>query len=158
MEGLSIGFLTSFFVYYLTVLHKNYNERKKRRFELHDIIKEFAQSFEATEMELGKLQMAKVSDYKENFNNTICKNLKDNLCKLLQQASMYRDLLDDQECEKLDEIRRLVGGIEEGSEYMSDIEAKMQLDSLVELRRNITCLECSIGKLINRNVKHIKTS
>lgn len=144
IEELSIGYLSGYFIYFMTVEYKYMLERKKRKYELYDLSQEFAKAFEDVENATGRIEVMEIDTYKNICTSELIGQLHIELTSLLNKAYLYKDILLQNEIDYLGSIRRLVGGLEGYNEFANEKEVKARLITLQDARKTVTLLEKSL--------------
>ena len=89
--SLAISCLSALFVYYSTVILKNHNERKKRKWELDKLFKEFNRTFETLELETDRVDALTEDGFKKCNDENVFSFLND-FTKVLDKAFLYKDI------------------------------------------------------------------
>ncbi|MBR3467728.1 MAG: hypothetical protein IKO89_08540 [Bacteroidales bacterium] len=128
-ENLAVGYLSGLFVYYLTVIQKNREERKRRIFEIRDVftnLRDVVCDLE-TEQVIGPF-----ANY-EYFTDDVYYMFREKLSKRLNDCFLYKDILNRKELLKIYKIRDKYPIIEAYSNCMQQQERTMQLNTIKEV-------------------------
>ena len=146
----AVSYLMGMLVYYLTVYRKNKRERKKRKWELDDLLKALNLAFELIETEIGRLAIANGAYLKNNCDDTTYNQFNTEFTSLLDKASLYKDIMTEEENDIIAEVRRLNGILINPPSMMDDGEAERCMQAIIEIRSNIDKLKQSFDKLLQR--------
>lgn len=128
-ENLAVGYLSGLFVYYLTVIQKNREERKRRIFEIYDVFTHLRDV--VCDLENDGV-IGAYSSY-ENFTNEVRQRFRNDLSERLKACLLYKDILREEELVKIYEIRKKYPIIEEYVNCMQPQEKTMQLNTIKEV-------------------------
>lgn len=149
MCSLAASYIGGLIIYALTVVLKNCNERKRRKWELDDLLNEFDKCFDLIEEKIDRIDMANCEMLKECKDNTYNDFLRE-FKTILEKASLYKDIMTEEENDIIAEVRRLLGGLINPPSMMDCDEANRCVQSLKDMRTNIDKLQLSFNKLFER--------
>lgn len=149
--SLSSSFITGAFVYYLTVIFKNKNERKNRKWELHDLLKQLEVVNEYVEQDTGlKIDKGLTFEwFKQNYNILIHGLFMQVINDVLEESNSYRYMLTDYENTQLDTIRRNIC-IFPPDKNMDNDEIKNNFERLKQVCQSIYELNNSINFFVQK--------
>ena len=152
-EALSVGYLSSIILYYLSIVRRYKKERKCRIFEIYDLFNDLYDAVVYIEKEFGKgIKLFSCEDYCKYSNSTheqFCKILSSNLGK----AILYKDILTEQEQYTIFEIRKKYTGIEAYNTYMGQLEKSTNYNTLIRVCELINELRTYINLELPYKVK-----
>jgi len=152
MTALSISYITGMLVYGLTVIYKNKKERIKRRGELENLVTLFNRALEPLENEIGRFDNT-YDETLKNSDDAVFNAFKDNLTKTLDRAYLYKDIMSEEECDIISDIRSALSIMINPPSMMDGGEAKLCLQELQEIRTCIDEFQKSVYCLMKWNKK-----
>ena len=129
VENLAVGYLSGLFVYYLTVIQKNQEERKRRIFEIYNVFTQLRDV--VCDLENDSV-IGAPSSYK-NFTNEVRQRFRNDLSERLNDCLLYKDILREEELVKIYEIMKMYPIIEAYSNCMQQPEMTRQLNTIKEV-------------------------
>ena len=152
MTSLAVSYLTGMIVYGLTVVHKNNKERRKRRWELDALVTALNRVLEPLEETIGRFDrtdaksLRKIKD--DTFNTFI-----DNIVKTLDGVHFCKDIMNEEEYEKISDIRRALSVLINPPSAMDDDEVEWCLQALRDIRADIDFIQKSVYLLMWQKTK-----
>lgn len=150
ITSLSVSYITGLLVYYLTVIYKNKKERIKRRWELDTLVTEFTRALELLENEIGRIDNTSAETLRncdeQNFNK-----FKGNLTKTLDSVHFCKDIMSEEEYERIADIQRAQSLLINSPSMMGDDESERCLQALRDIRTDIDILQKSVYHMMRKN-------
>ena len=143
MEKIAISYLVSVLIYYITMIISNKNNRKRRRWELHDILKDHHTLEDITS---ERWNLFDEDRYKELTPEQVFK-LKQEYEHILKELHKYDNDLTEEELDCLQDISRDLD-FEVYTSEMQPIEIEKNVGQIREINKNIVKLQCSFTELI----------
>lgn len=143
MEKIAISYLVSVLIYYITMIIRNKNNRKRRRWELHDILKDYHTLEDITS---ERWNLFDEDRYKELTPEQVFK-LKQEYEHILKELHKYDNVLTEEELDCLQDISRNLD-FEVCTSEMQPIEIEKNVGQIREINKNIVKLQCGFSELI----------
>lgn len=144
MEKIAINYLVSVVIYYITMIIRNKNNRKRRRWELHDILKDYHTLEDITS---ERWNLFDEDRYKELTPEQVFK-LKQEYEHILKELHKYDNVLTEEELDCLQDISRNLDFEVYYTSEMQPIEIEKNVGQIREINKNIVKLQCGFSELI----------
>lgn len=143
MESLAVSYLSGVFVYYLTVILTYRRNRRRKKWDLNAVFKDY-QSLEKLTGE--RWELFNEDCYKELKEKEITK-LFNGYEYILKNLHYYDNVLTEEELDWLHDISRNLD-FEVYNPYMQPVEIEKNIGQIKEINNCIVKLQCSFTELI----------
>lgn len=150
ITSLSISYITGMLVYILTVVYKNKKERIKRKGELDTLLKGLNRTLEPLEEAIDRFDKTDAKLLRESDDNTF-NTFKDNLTKTLDGVHFCKDIMSEEEYERIADIRRALSVLINPPSMMDNDESERCLQALQDIRTDIDIFQKSVYHLMWQN-------
>ena len=149
-KDLAVSYLMGVFVYLLTGPLRSKIKRKRKKWELYDLILRLSNINDKLLSSIGveRVELLTKENYQKNYNKEIQKELDDELTPLLHQLSCWENILTEKECDMIANIY-ISKSIEICDENTDDTTADTNFRRLEDLCTNITELYNNIVEEVN---------
>lgn len=149
ITSLSISYITGMLVYILTVVYKNKKERIKRRWELDALVKGLNRSLELIENEIDRLDNTRAETLRASDDNAF-NVFKEKLAKTLDGAHFCKDIMNEEEYERIADIRRALSVLINPPSMMDNDESERCLKALRDIRTDVDIFKKSVDQIMWR--------
>lgn len=145
IENISVGYLTGYIVYVITVLYKKHYDRKAHKWGIYDWVIKLNDVKCAIEEAMGvRCEYIDVDLYKELYTENLSKEVEEKLALILSEGKFYEHLLNKKESDALGSIltyRKINYYYTE----MSDKQAGAEAEKIKKLCKSIDKIHTSIS-------------
>lgn len=148
IENISVGYLTGYIVFAITVLYKKKHDREANKWGIYDWCLRLNDVKSDIEITMGiDYKYINMDLYKQEFIETFSQKIEEELDKILSKGIIYEHLLNKNESDALGAIlkyRKINCYFAE----MSEKQAQTETRKIIELCRSIDSIYSSICSLI----------